>query len=262
MKKILLAVILIVCCAVPASAAPSLELSNYFSAQYFTWEEFNAGKRLLKESGPLFAEGFLFGATASSVSLRVRGEVFGGVVNYDGQTQAPASVVVQTHVNYFGGRVEPDLGFRIEDGNLRLEPFAGLGYRLWLRNLQDSTSATGQAVSGYTETWQTGYSRLGVRGRYHVPSGLAVYAEGGLKYPFYTGNSVDFANSGKTTFHPGARSSGFAEAGISWRRLKVGLSYEGFRFSQSPLVTNSSGTFFQPESKSDIFGLNIGWIFR
>lgn len=262
MKRVILALVFSLCCAIPASAASFEELTPYLSGQYFTWEEFSGGRRLLKESGPLFSGGILLGAcTDFGLTLRGKGELFGGEVDYDGETQPPNSVPVKTKVSYFGTRQEFDLGYRISSGAMRVEPFGGLGYRWWLRGLQDSSSA-GKKVYGYTEVWQTAYLRAGARGRYLTPSGLSIFAEGGAKYPFYTGNTVDFTTTGTTTFRPGGKWSGFAESGITYRRIRVALFYEGFRFSESPKKLVGNQIFFQPDSSSGIFGLSLGWAFR
>jgi hypothetical protein len=277
---VFLAVLWSVCCALPVSAAGSLdELTPYLSGQYFTWKEFSAGRRLLKESGPLFSQGLLAGFlyplnTSSSLALRVRGEFFGGIVNYDGETieQVPVNngetleqVPLKTEVNYLGTRQELDLGYRYAALSLHLEPFAGLGYRWWLRGLQNTTLATGEAASGYTESWRTGYLRLGARGVYRPDSGASLFAEAGAKYPFYTANSADPFGTGSNTFRPGGLWSGFAETGVSYRHLRFAFSYEGFRFSQSPAVLvvhkGLRDLLLQPDSSSDIFGLNIGWSF-
>jgi hypothetical protein len=263
MKTLLLAALLCLCCVVPATAASLDEATPYLSGQYFTWAEHSGGRRLLKESGALFSTGLLLGvATDSSLTFRGRAELFGGDVGYNGETQAPDSVPVRTDVSYFGTREEFDLGYRMASGSLRLEPFGGLGYRWWLRSLQNATSQTGQDVSGYDELWQSLYGRLGARGRYLTPAGLSIFAEGGGKYPFYTGNSVNFANSGTTTFRPGAQWSGFAETGLTYKRLKIAVSYEGFRFSRSPEKLVGTTHYFQPDSTSDLFGLSIGWTFK
>jgi hypothetical protein len=110
--------------------------------------------------------------------------------------------------------------------------------------------------------WQTGYGRLGARGRYLTPAGVSLFAEGGAMYPFSTGFTVDFVGSGETTFGTRGKVSGFAEAGASWRRLKLSVYYEGFRWRESPVKAVAEQFFFQPESSSDILGLNLGWTFR
>lgn len=263
MRTILLAVILSICCAIPASAASLEELTPFLSVQQYTWEEFSDGRRLLKESGQLVSGGLLVGAGSDhSLTLRARGELFGGVVDYDGETQAPDPVPVETEVNYLGVRTHFDLGYRVPSGELRIEPFGGLGYRWWLRDLEDSRASTGQRVSGYTESWLSWYGRLGARGSYLTSAGLSLFAEGGALYPFYTGNTVDFVGEGKTTFRPQGRLSGFAEAGASWRELRLSLYYEGFRWGRSPVKLVGIQGFLQPESTSDILGLSLGWNFR
>jgi len=271
MKTLLAAAAVFVCCT-PAAAATLEELAPCVSTQYFTWREHAGGRRLLKERGALFSLGaVLGGVTESSVTFRGKGELFGGEVGYDGETQAPQSLPIHTRVGYFGSREELDLGYRIGSASLRLEPFGGIGHRWWLRALQDTSSAEGP-VSGYTEWWQTVYGRIGGRGKFELPREVGIVVEAGAKYPFYTGNSVDFAGSGVTTFRPGARWSGFAEAGVAYGNVKLTLLYEGFRFSQSPqkLVQTTDpltgatvqNYYFQPESSSDIFGVSLGWSFR
>lgn len=261
MKRMLAALAFWLTCALPAAAATLEELTPYLTTQYFTWEEHQEGRRLLRERGALTSLGVVLGLTQSSFCIRAKGELFGGEVGYNGTTQAPESEPIRTDVGYFGIREELDLGYRMQSGAFRLEPFAGLGHRWWLRDLQDTASADGSPVQGYTESWQTVYGRFGARGQTGVGSRIKVVAEGGVKYPFYTGNSVDFAGSGKTTFHPEARWSGFAETGFSYRNLNMTLLYEGFRFGASPLKPIQNRYYFQPQSSSDIFGLRVGWTF-
>lgn len=255
--SILLALIFSICCALPASAASLEELTPYFSGHYFVWEEHQNNRQILKETGPLFSAGLLVGgSTDASLTLRGKAEVFGGVVDYDGETQSDA-VPVQTQVNYLGVKNQFDLGYPMAYGAGRVEPFGGLGHRLWLRELESSRDANGQRVSGYTEYWQTGYGRFGVRGRYQAGADLSLFAEGGAIYPFYTGNTT-YLLGPRTTFHPRGKLSGFAEIGATWRRLRLSLDYEGFRWGQSPAKRG----FLQPESSSDLVGLSIGWNFR
>jgi hypothetical protein len=262
-QRVIFAVLCAACCALPAAAASLDELTPYLTGNYFTWREFSGGRRLLKESGPLFAGGAVAElVTVSALTLRGRAEIFGGVVNYDGETQE--QIPVKTEVSYLGTKQEFDLGYRYAADGWHLEPFTGLGYRWWLRGLHDSTAVDGQPASGYTEYWRTGYLRLGMRGRYRTASGASLFAEGGAKYPFYTANDSDPFGNGVHTYRPGGDWSSFAETGVSYRRLKLSLSYEGFRFSPSPVVVvvfNGVNLLHQPESVSSIIGLNLGWSF-
>ncbi|HJV34231.1 hypothetical protein [Geomonas sp.] len=263
LKVLITTLLCVVCCAGGASAATLEQLTPFFTAQHYTWKEYYGGRRLLDEDGPLFSGGVKVGIlTDLAMTITAKAEVFGGVISYDGETQAPNPVPVKTDVTYVGTRGEADFGYRLPPDLLNFEPFAGIGYRWWTRDLHDSQTATGVPVSGYTETWDSVYCRLGARGSYRPSSDWTMYVEGGGKYPFYTGNSVDFAGAGTVTFHPGSLWSGFAEAGASYRNLKVAFTYEGFRWSQSPLKRVGYQAFFQPESTSDIMGLSLGWNFR
>jgi hypothetical protein len=250
-------------CAGNAAAASLDELSPYLTIQKYQWEEFGEGRRLLEESGQLVAGGVVVGGkTDGSLTFRGKFEIFGGSVEYDGETQGPDPIPVETDVNYFGMKNQFDLGYRFSRPALSVEPFAGVAHRWWLRDLEDSRSASGTAVSGYTEVWQTGYGRVGARGRYHHPAAVTLFLEAGALYPFYTGNSVDFADSGTTTFHPRGELSAFAEAAAQWKQLKLSLHYEGFRWSKSPVKAVGSDFFLQPRSQADIYGMSIGWAFR
>lgn len=262
MKRTLLAAALVLSSAAPGSAATLELLAPYLSGQYFTWQERVSGARILKESGTLFSAGVVEGAvTDFGMTIRGKGELFGGEVGYDGQTQDATPLPVSTDVVYLGTVQQLDLGYRAGTGGLSFEPFAGAGYRWWLRDLQDTRAATGEPVYGYTELWQTAYARIGARGRYVTPS-ASVFAEGGGKYPFFAGNRVDFDGYGDTMFRPGGRWSAFGDAGVQWRRLKLTLSYEGFRFSHSAFKTVGTRLYFQPDSSSDLFGLSAAWSFK
>lgn len=261
MFRVLVAAALCICSPLTASAASLVELTPFLSGQYFTWEEYDGGRRLLKESGPLVSGGLVVRAEPpSNLSLQGKLEVFGGEVGYNGETMPPNPVPLRTSVSYLGTREELDLGYRLTFDRLRLIPFAGTGYRWWMRDLHDATDASGRPTTGYTEWWRTWYSRLGGRVGCDLPSEVTLSAEGGAKYPFYVSNSTDFAGLG--TFRPGARWSAFAEAGIGYRQLRVNLSYEGFRFGASPLKQSGGIYYLQPASSSDIFGLSLGWSFR
>lgn len=243
-----------------SACAAGPEFTPYLSAQYFSWREYHGGRRLLKESGPLFAGGLDFALPVyrhaqNSVRIESRHELFGGYVDYDGETQG--QIPVKTQVSYFGSRHELGAGWRHDGGRWALEPFTSLGYRWWFRGLQDATSANGQASRGYTEYWQTGYLKLGGRGSFQTSPGVEVSTEAGAKYPFVTSNYVKLQSVGPTTFSPEGLLSPFAEAGLRYRGFRATISYEGFRFGASPLNKG----FLQPESTSDLVGLNLGWTF-
>jgi len=248
----------------------------YPSLQYFSWEEYYGGNRLLKEEGPLFGfgGGVRFDLYRKSLMLKVQGEMFGGDVHYRGQTQENANPAlsarpVSTSVVYFGTKAETDVGWRMPLADGSVEPFAGMGHRWWIRSLQGTTAidANGNLfpVGGYTELWQTLYARIGMRGSYSPDRNLdlAFFAEAGGKYPFLNRNNSDFPGAGNVTLEPEPRWSMFAEIGACYGKLRTALFYEGFRFGQSPLVPiGGGGALLQPKTDADVFGLTVGWAFK
>jgi len=249
-----------------ADSGPIRELSVYPFIQYFTWEEFSGttGSRLLKESGPQYGVGgdimlHLAEGTAGAMTFRGKVELFGSVVDYDGQLQD--GTPHKTDVTYFGTNEQATLGWAIPYRDLTVEPFGGLGYRWWLRDLQGS--------GGYTEYWTSLSALLGVRGNYKVGSDTSLFAMGGGKYPFYNRNEVEnYPGVGRIELEPGNDWSAMAEAGIRHEHMKVSFYYESYLFPQSPEVARYNYAnarteyFIQPRSESEIFGLKFGWSFK
>lgn len=267
-------------CPLPASASRLEEFVLYPFVEYFNWKEFGSqGDRLLEESGPLFGVGTLLRVDLRDemLMLQAKGELFGGNVDYDGQTQynpidpAVSEIPVNTDVDYFGTKLEGDLGLRLGRGKGNVEPFIGLGYRYWVRDLNDSvaTDRNGDlvGVGGYTERWQSLYTRWGLRGAYAFDDNFKLFAEVGGKYPIYNENSVDYFADEDVTIKPGKQFSPFAEAGFRIDRFRASIFYEGFRFSSSPLVfagfDGSDPVYLsQPKSESEIIGITLGWCFK
>lgn len=261
----------------PALAAPRFggmtELYLYPYIQYFHWEEESGGRKLLTESGPIYGIGTAVGLnllqtdTSGSLFLKTKGELFGGVIDYDGETQAPSSLPVKTDVTYVGGKGELNLGWSFPAGRFALQPFSGIGYRIWLRDLHDSstTDRNGQVlqVQGYTEVWESAYTKLGLALSHSFDNGVRLFLEGGVSYPFYNTNSVDIVGNGTVTVRPDGRWSAFGEAGIRTGKVRTAIFYQGYRTDQSPAVRiNQSLAILQPRSTEDVVGVSIGYCFR
>jgi hypothetical protein len=270
MKTFRLLVVTWLLAATPAFAGGLDGVNEFYlypSFQYFQWEEFDAGGRILKETGPLFGAGAAVSLespkldSANSMTFKAKVELFGSVVDYDGETQPPNAVPVGTDVTYLGTKGEIDVGLRHTIGAVFLEPFGGAGIRWWLRDLHDTTAvdAGGNSVrvQGYEEEWLSAYVRVGLRGGYTVAKNFRLFAEAGAKYPFHTENSVDFPGV-SVTVKPQGKWSAFAEIGAQYGWFRPSIFYEGFRYSDSPVVDG----LFQPRSESDIIGVNLGIAFR
>ena len=265
--------------ALPAGAAEYGGVREFFvypAIQYFSWQEYDQGTRLLQEEGPLFSVGIV-GALdlvkterSGSLTFRGKGELFGGVVNYRGQTMSNPSnpqlsgLPVKTDVNYVGLATQVDFGWRFPLGKLSLEPFAGLGLSWWLRDLQDSTATytvNGSPVTvpvyGYSEFWASYTGRFGGRLQVDLNDDWQIFCVGGAKFPFAVENTIDVASIGDVTLEPKGEWSAFGEVGFRYRRIRPSVYYEGLRVGASPVASG----FYQPRSEADIVGLSVGILF-
>ena len=266
--------LLVMAAASPVFAARSGdvdELSAYLNLASFSWQERVNGHRVLKESGPLAGVGATAGVVLAvpreGTALRVRGkaEIFGGDVDYDGQTAGSNPAPVHTDTGYFGVKGEGELGFRVALVRSTLEPFVGIGYRWWRRDISDSTTQlnnTVVAVTGGVELWQSLYTKLGLRGTHEVVAGVRAFAEAGALYPLLTRNTAKDSTLGEPTVKPEGEWSAFAELGAECGKFRPSLFYEGRRFSRSPSVVAGNFIVFQPDSDEDVFGVRLGWAFR
>jgi hypothetical protein len=245
------------------SDAATNEIDIYFKIESFTWSEyFDSGSQILEESGPIYGLGISYKTDiARSLMIMTKSEIFGGSVDYDGQTQAGISA--NTDTDYMGFKVEADIGIKaIETEKFSLEPFTGLGFRWWVRDIQSTINAI-----GYEERWRSFYVRLGIRSENNISDQFKIFAQLGVKRPIYNQNEIGLSKFGLSdvTVEPGNEASFFAEAGLKEKKIMVSFFYEGMRFSKSDVryTYDAFGIYgvFQPESEADIFGVNIGITF-
>jgi hypothetical protein len=238
---------------------------------YFTWKEYDSsGERIVKESGVIYGlQGGIKGVPLYQIgrqSLQLSGDllIYGGVVGYDGR-QNLTNLPVSTNVDYVGSRLRIDAGWSMPVQESILEPFSGITYRFWLRNLQSSSAVDDRGnrvpVSGTTEYWNDISARLGVRWYdISLAPGWKLFAEGGALYPFYVSNTVDMAN-GVTTLEPKGMLTPFGEVGLRIKRLRFALTYEEQRYSRSSTLVVGSYFVHQPESVGEYFGFSVGYCF-
>lgn len=248
-----------------AGAAHSAEIDVHGTVASFVWKEFIDSERLLKESGVLTGVGVSFrDEYPDRLILDGSADIFGGRVGYAGGTQT--GVPTTSTVDYFGLNLKGDVGRSFPTAQtISLEPFAGLGFRTWLRHIHNGITPAGQPVQGYTEQWMTLYARLGARSDFDISQGKRVFAAAGVKLPLYNENTAYLSREGigpDVTMHPGWDWSVFAEAGLKMDLVKVAVFYDGLRFARSPDVAVRQGLFFyQPRSTADIYGVSVGVLF-
>lgn len=259
----IMAAAVLLAAAMPSSAFCT-DFEVYGKIEHFRWKEYVDSSKLLEESGPVYSVGGLADfPLAEAVSVKLRGELFGGSVDYDGETQPPESYPVTTDTDYLGAKLEADLGWDIIiTKKLTLTPFAGLGARLWERDIQsapflDESDQTVKLARGYAEKWRNYYTRAGISGNRSFAGQWTGFFKAGVKIPVYTENVVE-----SVVLEPGNRLSGFAQLGAESGMFKINVFYEGLRFSESDRVRVSNILYvYQPESEADIFGISAGFSF-
>ncbi|MFP3980387.1 MAG: hypothetical protein ACLFUY_03255 [Desulfobacterales bacterium] len=257
--------------AVPFSAFGSdtgfaaAQFEAYGKIEHFTWNEYVSGEELLEESGPIYgAGGSVRLPITQIVSAKFRGELFGGRVDYDGQT-TPGEYPLSSDTDYAGIKLEADVGVDLVAGEKsELGPFAGFGARVWQRDIQGNffwnpDDQKTEYARGVTERWRNYYARAGINGAHAFSSRLEAFVTAGVKIPIYTENEAELTDSVFISLEPGNRLSGFAEAGLEIGMVKVSIFYEGLRFSESDRL--AFGDYYQPKSEADIFGINAGVTF-
>ncbi len=255
------AIILLLFCTLINSVIPKAfagDVDVYLKIDDYTWSEYQNGIRLLRETGILVGPGFSYWKEFSNhITLRPLAELFTGSVDYDGITQE--GTPVKTKVMYVGANIQCDAGRKFVIGErFSFEPFGGMGIRSWSRDLHGSTTSSGTFASGYTEEWTTVFTRFGVRGELHVSEEPRLFAEGGVKLPFYNESTVYFSDNPNFTVYPGLQASWFSEAGITSYHFRASVFYDSFRFSQSRSVNTSIGSAYQPSSSADLWGVKLG----
>lgn len=252
-----------------ADAVTNDEYTVTIGPQDFTWKEFgDDGSRLLKESGTLFAIDFSYWREFQDhMTVKPAAQLFSGTVDYEGHTQS--GIPANTEVDYFGIKLQGDVGYLARMGSFSLEPFGGIAFRTWSRDINDSTTIFGSPVIGYTEWWTMFYGRVGARANLDFSKTFSMFAEAGLKLPIDTTNYIDDRNVAynSITLHPKSKITFFAEAGIKAKMFTISAYYDRMRFKQSDVVFEFDPFlgevvgFLQPKSESDIIGLKFGLLF-
>lgn len=236
------------------------ELSLEVGVESFRWREYDAGARLLEESGPRFRLGANWreplGVDQRNY-VQLRGGLYFGDVDYDGHACMFAGTCTpfMTDTAYHG--VAAEAMFSRHFGRSPSgEFFAGGGIDAWRRDVAGRDN-----VAGAVEYWTVFYLLAGT-GAHWTQSAARYQAQAGLKYPFYTHEWADFFD---VTLEPKGALSFFARIATDFMsagrpRWGLGLYYDSYRFgaSNKEQVTLSGVgpvLVWQPESRQDTIGL-------
>lgn len=236
----------------PAMLEWEVSSSWYVRADYFHWNEQIDGYDLLNEDGLLTTLGYARRIDRHKFLV----ELFGGDVHYSGAAvfDDGTTVPLSSHTEYLGARAEWDMRFAL-DSYSRTNFVAGLGTRVWLRNLPDALTADGDLVTGYQETWWTIYPYLGLEWSRPLGGGAELYGSARLGVTALTYQHATVDGSRTLSPMPGLTSQ--LEYGIRGSDLFLAGYMEAMSWGESPVVDG----WLQPESTMLTVGIKAGLMF-
>jgi len=246
--------------------------------ELFRWQEFDsAGTRLLTEQGPRAY--FRFSHNNESrltdgIVYSVSGSLYGGDVEYDGQSQSTIPNTPKENTGYFSAANVDYAGVSGEVwGGYRLANFmkgrsidllAGVGIDSWTREIGSGINSQGATVQGVVEDYKVAYTRFGLGAENRDPIWRSLW-RAGIKYPFFTKETLDILSVG---LEPQGEASAFfmyrfqlSDNGKLNSGTFVYFVYDSYRFSKSPIVASGNLLVYQPRSNMDVVSLSIGRAF-
>ena len=235
----------------PAPPEKFTESTLYTKIDYFHWNERFDRESIVNEDGAFYTVGYehRYGRE------RVRFELFGGDVHYDGGVEYSdgSTEPLSSHTNYFGARAEYDLLFE-PDWTPYISYFVGIGTRFWFRDLPDVVAPSGNFVTGYQETWWTVYPYIGLEKRRDLNADWEFFASVKIGVTAFTYQRVTLDD---TQLYPRPGITTDLETGIRGRHLLLALALEEMAWGESPVNRDS----LQPASTLFTLGLKAGYSF-
>ncbi len=249
------------------------ENSFSLSVRDFSWKETIDGKKMVHEKGKLYGivgerENRLFG----TVDYRLRGEIYGGRVDYKGHAVDPNTgdvYPITTKTTYAVFDAEFSLGrkFMFKQGNTDISvfPYVGLGTHYWFREPDDAEyidkNGMPQVSSGYLEVYYVIYSPIGLQTRLKY-KGVDITLYGQYNYNFFIREKVNIGDGAILKPKRGNAYRIGAKAGYKWFFAEVFYDYMHLKKSNTATVVDElSGTsldIYQPDSKRKMVGVNVG----
>jgi hypothetical protein len=239
----------------PAPADHPAGSAWYFREDAFFWNERLDGRDFVNESGPLSTVGYQhrFGVE------RIRIEVFGGSVTYDGSVQPSGNPYHQAFgTNYLGCRGEYDL--LIEPTSWKsTRLLIGVGTRFWVRDLKTGYSPLDGEVPGYQETWWTFYPYIGLETKESDEPGAHLFGSvriGATPLTYQNATLFD------TPLYPRCGIMTQMELGVRFQKFSLSAYAELMTWAQSAEADDGYGdTSLQPDSRMLTIGGKISYMF-
>jgi len=250
---------LVVFCLIQVSLAHAIEAGVDVGTAYYRWWEFTT-LGVIKEAGNIrTVGGHIAGVPLQKLpALKLRGNVllFHGQVDYD--TKTSLGTPVKTTSNYLGFKVEGNTGWCFVYEQTCIEPFLGLAYRIWERDI-DSTSI----VQGYPELYSALYGKIGMRVDHKPQEGITIYTAWSIDPMLWARERIDWTSiSGETLVVNNGRRVGWTiEGGAHWNYFEALAYWQATRLGKSNEVSCSGIICFQPKSFQDVIGFKVGYLF-
>jgi hypothetical protein len=267
LRNSLLAVFLIgVFCAETQAAPFSNNTRLALSFMDFSYKEFDDDDELLnREAGLLPGLTISMDAPASRWPLTTELSLYARDVLYDGQTQPPFSIPVESRTDEFIVDFSLKLTHLFNGKSLLPEQlYYGVGYRYWRRDIRDTKTAMGVPVSGLLELYKIPYVLLGSRWDLARSNNIGWTLDLRLTHTFLSEMTVELFEG--TTLDLGERFGGRASITVDYlspngRNFYVEPFYEYWQFGKSDIANNSGlGPILEPRSTTNNLGINIGML--
>ena len=177
-------------------------------------------------------------------------------MHYDGYGQFGSGGLetLASNTGYLGLRGEYEFVLAPAAWDGRYAVLAGLGSRFWIRDLHDGTTAEGDAVWGYQETWWTMYPYLGLESHRRLANDLELYSESRAGT---TALTYQFASINERPLWPGVGVLGNVEIGLRGPRFFISGRGEVMSWTASSTVQGA----YQPQSIMWTAGGRLGFTF-
>ncbi|HVO64927.1 MAG TPA: hypothetical protein VMT12_00460 [Syntrophales bacterium] len=252
-------------------ANQSFELS--FMYYYFDYKEDLPAPFKSTESGwlPGVYIGWYYNKK-NAVYSKVFFEFSYGDTEFDGTTQAGTPIKFKEDNHQFLFRGEWDIGYNFGlTKDISIKPYTGYGFRLWDRGYAKRTAA----YTSYKERYYWHYIPVGIMADFNVGDKLSIEPNAGARIMFYGKMTAYFSEVdpgyNDPEFKLGNKVGWYAEIPLKYRLsqswsivVKPWYEYSAIGESDVSALTYYgalSGYYYEPTSKTNQYGVNVGVIF-
>jgi hypothetical protein len=240
------------------STAVAGDFSLYSKTGYMDWLETTNGRQYIRESGPTEELGVSYTGSVSAVQVTSSVGLWGAVFAYDGVRASTMEKQEMTTGNV-GTKGSVALALPVQlSKNFRISPLTAVEAEYFTRFVGPE-----------------GWLVLSVKGGLIMDYKHFCLA-GGVYYPFYTRNSLDWTALGAAdsyTLHPKGEITPYVETKFRFHKWEIGAFYEMKRWSASDAIPfryngpqngsaiSNYSVVYQPETVVNHGGVSIAYHF-